>query len=174
MLTAVHSLHLADQIVVLSADGNIAQTGTLDQLLTTNSFIKSAYQNRDDNLVRGGEGDVVQAQTQAPKYEEVASMPSTRPQMLHSTKGMGVYWHYLHSLGAINVCLFFFLGVAFTFTLRFPDVWLSWWSSDGASSSTSRQRSRGEYLGVYVGLQMGTLVLVALWAWYVVCFLVER
>lgn len=158
---AAHSLHLADQIVVLSADGNIAQVGTLDQLVATNAFVQSAYQKRHGDAERSDEE--IKAQAQTFKYEEVASMPSTA--MMHSTKSGTVYWHYFNSLGTINVYLFFFLGLAFTFTLRFPDVWLSWWSSDGESSST--QRSTGEYLGVYVGLQMATLIIVALWAWYV-------
>lgn len=161
VLFIAHSLRWADQIVVLSPTGHIEQIGTLNQLLASNDFIRTAYQNR--NRRAKGKAREDGTAVSPPEYDKVASTPTPGLPRLRDTSSRRVYWHYFRAFGTTNFVLFLVLGLAFTFTLRFPDVWLSWWASDSASANP--QRRSAVYLSVYVGLQIAALVLIAIWAW---------
>ncbi|ATY65911.1 ATP-binding cassette [Cordyceps militaris] len=88
--------------------------------------------------------------------------PATDP----AVKDMDVYKMYLRSMGLGNAIVFLLLGSLFAVALKFPDIWIQWWSDDTAASS-SRQ-STGYWIGVYAGLQCIPLVLLTLWLRYAV------
>ncbi|KAJ2985210.1 hypothetical protein NUW58_g5655 [Xylaria curta] len=74
-----------------------------------------------------------------------------------------VYRTYFGSIGQTHLAIFFAFGVAFAFTLRFPSVWIQWWTADEARP-LSREHPTGYWIGLYALLSALPLVTVAFWA----------
>ncbi|KAF2277337.1 putative ATP-binding cassette transporter [Westerdykella ornata] len=71
-----------------------------------------------------------------------------------------VYKAYFGSIGPVSLALFFVGGISFGFTLRFPDIWVQWWSNDSNGSSS---RSTGYWIGIYTLLEILPLIVMCFW-----------
>ncbi|KAI0404995.1 putative ATP-binding cassette transporter [Xylaria palmicola] len=78
-----------------------------------------------------------------------------------------VYRTYFGSIGRVNLAIFFALGVIFAFTIRFPAVWVQWWSAD-ESRPLSRDHTTSYWIGVYALLSSLPLIAIAFWASHLV------
>ncbi|KAF2973471.1 hypothetical protein GQX73_g11 [Xylaria multiplex] len=78
-----------------------------------------------------------------------------------------VYRTYFGSIGRTHLLIFFAFGVAFAFTLRFPAVWVQWWSAD-ESNPLSRDHTTGYWAGIYAFLSVLPLITISLWSGHLV------
>ncbi|EKG14306.1 Putative ABC transporter protein [Macrophomina phaseolina MS6] len=164
VILATHSaqaLKFSDHIISLGSDGYIQHQGTFQSL------------EQDLNLANSSESDENQrfqkSETDWPSNEEsqVHDSPplesdETEKRNLQTSGDISVYGYYFASMGLLNVAAFLALGIAFTFFLRFSDLWVAWWSAENERKPNSRL---GMYLGVYGGLQGAAIVSICLWAW---------
>lgn len=137
---ALHRLSSADHIIVLAADGTIAEQGPYSKL---GSSI-SAY-------VQAGEKDVEHNDYKAITLS--APMETqTATQVVGQQRRTGdftVYKYYAQKVGLVNLALFFFFGGIFVFALIFPQYIVGWWSAHNVHHPHGRL---GLYLGTYFGL----------------------
>ncbi|KAI0536463.1 putative ATP-binding cassette transporter [Xylaria digitata] len=84
-----------------------------------------------------------------------------------------VYRTYFGSIGRTHLVIFFAFGVAFAFTLRFPAVWVQWWSAD-ESHPLSRDDTTGYWIGLYAFLSALPLVTIGLWAGHLILTIVPK
>ncbi|KAI1275205.1 putative ATP-binding cassette transporter [Xylaria sp. FL0933] len=84
-----------------------------------------------------------------------------------------VYRTYLGSIGRTHLAIFFACGIAFAFTLRFPAVWVQWWSED-ESSPLSRDHPTGYWIGLYAFLSALPLLTIAFWAGHLVLTILPK
>ncbi|KAI3332644.1 putative ATP-binding cassette transporter [Ustulina deusta] len=84
-----------------------------------------------------------------------------------------VYRIYFGSIGPTHLVIFFAFGVAFAFTLRFPAVWVQWWSAD-ESNPVSREHATGYWIGVYAFLSALPLVAIASWAGHFILTIIPK
>ncbi|EGX95333.1 ATP-binding cassette transporter, putative [Cordyceps militaris CM01] len=80
-------------------------------------------------------------------------------------KYMDVYKTYLHSVGLGNAVLFLLLGGLYAVAMKFPDVWVQWWSNDSSAGGGGRH-STGYWIGVYAVLECLPLLMLGLWDWH--------
>ncbi|GJN79607.1 hypothetical protein PLIIFM63780_003124 [Purpureocillium lilacinum] len=71
-----------------------------------------------------------------------------------------VYKRYIRSMGLINAGVFLILGLAFAFTLKFPQLWVKWWSTALVHEDP---RGNGYWLGIFGLLQVLPLITIAVW-----------
>ncbi|KAI1425294.1 putative ATP-binding cassette transporter [Xylaria sp. FL1777] len=84
-----------------------------------------------------------------------------------------VYRTYFASIGRTHLVIFFTFGVAFAFTLRFPAVWVQWWSAD-ESNLLSREHPIGYWIGLYAFLSALPLLTIAFWAGHLVLIITPK
>ncbi|KAI1152199.1 putative ATP-binding cassette transporter [Nemania diffusa] len=83
-----------------------------------------------------------------------------------------VYSTYFGSIGRTHLAIFLACGIAFAFTLRFPGVWVQWWSADEARPS--RDHTTGYWIGLFAFLSALPLVTIALWAGHLVLTIIPK
>ncbi|KAI0415678.1 putative ATP-binding cassette transporter [Xylaria grammica] len=84
-----------------------------------------------------------------------------------------VYRTYFGSIGQTHLAIFFAFGVAFAFTLRFPAVWVQWWSED-ESHPLSRDHTTGYWIGLYAFLSALPLFTIGLWAGHLILTIIPK
>ncbi|KAI8630570.1 putative ATP-binding cassette transporter [Xylariaceae sp. FL1651] len=84
-----------------------------------------------------------------------------------------VYRTYFGSIGRTHMMIFFAFGIAFAFTLRFPAIWVQWWSAD-ESHPLSRAHSTGYWIGLYAVLSALPLVTVSIWVGHLVLLIAPK
>ncbi|KAH6666235.1 putative ATP-binding cassette transporter, partial [Halenospora varia] len=77
-----------------------------------------------------------------------------------SLSDKAVYQTYFSAIGQANMLIFFILGAVFAFTMKFPNVWVQWWSNSNAGISS---RSTGYWIGIYALLQILPLFTLCIW-----------
>ncbi|KAI1128256.1 putative ATP-binding cassette transporter [Nemania abortiva] len=85
-----------------------------------------------------------------------------------------VYRTYFGSIGATHLIVFLVFGVAFAFTLRFPGIWVQWWSADEVRPSLSREHTTGYWIGLYAFLSALPLFTISLWAGHLLLTIIPR
>ncbi|KAJ3553202.1 hypothetical protein NPX13_g10939 [Xylaria arbuscula] len=84
-----------------------------------------------------------------------------------------VYRTYFGSIGPTHVTIFLVFGVIFAFTLRFPAVWVQWWSTD-ESSPLPRDHTTGYWVGLYAFLSVLPLITVGLWVGHTILTIIPK
>ncbi|KAI0490109.1 putative ATP-binding cassette transporter [Xylaria cf. heliscus] len=84
-----------------------------------------------------------------------------------------VYRTYFGSIGPMHLSIFIAFGVAFTFTLRFPAIWIEWWSAD-ESHPLTRDHPTGYWIGLYAFLSTLPLLTIAFWAGHLVLAVIPK
>ncbi|KAH8681362.1 multidrug resistance-like protein [Xylariales sp. PMI_506] len=168
---SISSLHMADQIVVLSTSGTVAETGSFKELIAHGGYITSVY--KTEAVVANGhqvesepvseEVDTSQSKSKSPKSNEI----DKRRQAGDNT----VYMYYFSSLGWVFTGTFVFIEVVTAFLQIFPNIWLEWWSH---ASAAEGNQSLGLYLGVYSAFQVAATVSNFTLTWFVILKVVEK
>ncbi|KAI0506235.1 putative ATP-binding cassette transporter [Xylaria bambusicola] len=84
-----------------------------------------------------------------------------------------VYRTYFGSFGATHVTIFFAISIIFAFTLRFPAVWVQFWSAD-ESNPSSRNHTTGYWIGLYAFLSALPLATSGLWAGHLILTIIPK
>ncbi|KAI1736568.1 putative ATP-binding cassette transporter [Xylaria scruposa] len=84
-----------------------------------------------------------------------------------------VYRTYFGSIGPTHLSIFVAFGVAFAFTLRFPAIWIEWWSAD-ESHPLTRDHPTGYWIGLYAFLSVLPLLTIAFWAGHLVLAVIPK
>ena len=120
---------LADHILVLSADGHVAQQGTYAELCAQSGFISSVIhesaQDRTQHKALSSEN--IMKELRGPGEEQAWDLA-------RKTVDVSVYKYYLQSIPLRWSAIFFGSCVGFAFTNSFPQIWLKWWADAGGAS----------------------------------------
>jgi ABC-type multidrug transport system fused ATPase/permease subunit len=146
-------LQFADHIVILSKNGTITEQGSFEELKSLNEFAVAALGHQDASTY-----DQNSSAKEAPAVSrgvDLQSEEATKPRLAGDLR---IYAYYARAAGWI---LAFYLGcqATTTFLMKFPDVWLRWWSAAEVSHPGVRT---GFYLGIYcmfAGLTLCSMVI---------------
>lgn len=149
---AVKYLPFADHVVVLNANGTIAEQGAPKEVGSRHLLTDGALKH-DEGVDK--EGSVSEEET--PKRGKTTAQDNQAA----NTRLAGDLRIYAYYASAVGWILAFYLvtQATTTFLMRFPDVWLRWWSA--AEVSHVGQGTRF-YLGIYcmfAGLALCSMVI---------------
>ncbi|EGX95536.1 ATP-binding cassette transporter, putative [Cordyceps militaris CM01] len=149
--------NMADEVYEIDATGTLIQRPKTDVPPAEASPTNSGSSDEAPKEEASTSDDI-----QGSSSSSSTPTPATDP----AVKDMDVYKMYLRSMGLGNAIVFLLLGSLFAVALKFPDIWIQWWSDD--TSASSSRHSTGYWIGVYAGLQCIPLVLLTLWLRYAV------
>lgn len=144
--------NMADEVYEIDATGTLIQRPKTDVPPAEASPTNSGSSDEAPKEEASTSDDI-----QGSSSSSSTPTPATDP----AVKDMDVYKMYLRSMGLGNAIVFLLLGSLFAVALKFPDIWIQWWSDD--TSASSSRHSTGYWIGVYAGLQCIPLVLLTLW-----------
>ncbi|CAE7199875.1 hypothetical protein P3342_010333 [Pyrenophora teres f. teres] len=137
---ALHRLSSADHIIVLAADGTIAEQGPYWKLASSVSAHVQAVKKDVGHID-------YRAVTLSVPLETQTATEVTGQQ--RRTGDFTIYRYYARHVGLFNLALFFFFGAVFVFSLIFPQYIVGWWAAHNVEHPHGRL---GLYLGTYFGL----------------------
>ncbi|KAF2031181.1 P-loop containing nucleoside triphosphate hydrolase protein [Setomelanomma holmii] len=161
----------ADRLAVLSPCGELSYCGNAKAWLATKEHVvdttveveaASCFSNEEDVFIPPNCESSKEGIPNEMLWERNSSSKTPVLYVQAAVGHQGIYRYYFRALGNGNMAIFVVMCACFTFCLRFPDLWLSWWAT--ANTKTPGQDT-GRYIGVYVALQLGALFLVTSWAW---------
>jgi ATP-binding cassette subfamily C (CFTR/MRP) protein 1 len=126
VVLATHSakyLHLADHIVVLGRNGTIAEQGLFDELKSLNNLAVAApgHQNASTYVQN------ISAK-EAPPVSRGVALQSEEAANTRLAGDLRIYAYYARAAGWI-LAPYLCCQATTTFLMKFPDVWLRWWSA---------------------------------------------
>ncbi|KAK1579629.1 ABC transporter [Colletotrichum navitas] len=153
-------LPYADQVVLLSAKGQISEVGTPADL-SSKIEVQQAGMKGIAHPVSGTRTQVAQPGGEtAPPAETALVDIEYQAKVTRRLGDSAVYLFYAKSAGWWPIVVFVLSMAVFAFCSSFPNIWLKWWAEDPSPSS-----NLGKWLGVYVALGVGSVLAVALGAW---------
>ncbi|TIA24962.1 putative ABC transporter [Aureobasidium pullulans] len=132
-------IRMAEQVIVLSKDGRIADQGRPDL-----SLERELQSSAADGFFERANTDAVQvAKIQAPKG------PSTedKEDLARKTGEWRIYKFYFRRFQKKYLAMFIACSMGAAFSSRFSQVWLKWWTTDDGSNI-------GFYLAIYAFLAL--------------------
>lgn len=152
---AVKYLPYADHVVVFDEDGSISEQGPPKQLASQDQLIEAT--TLQDN---GANKEALVSKSSPPERNKTKA----QDKQAASTRSAGDLKIYAYYASAVGWVLVFYLCVEVitTFLMRFPDVWLRWWSAAEVSLPGKRTNF---YLGIYcmfAGLALFSMVIAIL------------
>ncbi|KAH9223366.1 P-loop containing nucleoside triphosphate hydrolase protein [Leptodontidium sp. 2 PMI_412] len=167
-------LSVADYIVTLSSHGTVVDQGTLSEISKDSKRIQRL------GLVDIFEADaqiakqtlescgvtIEEAKTSSKEDSKDAlqtltgpcSVPAGTPSVTMPIADMGLYRHWLSTIGLWPLLIFLVLIVGNGFGSNFPTIWLKLWSSD--STSTSPDHPFAYWIGIYALLGASSVLCV--------------
>ena len=137
---ALHRLSSADHIIVLAADGTIAEQGPYSKLgSSVSAYVQAVKKEVEHN-------DFKAVALSVPMETQTATEVEGQQRR---TGDFTIYKYYSKSVGMLNLTLFFFFGAVFVFALIFPQYIIGWWAAHNVNHPHGRL---GLYLGTYFGL----------------------
>ncbi|THY33684.1 putative ABC transporter [Aureobasidium pullulans] len=132
-------IRMAEQVIVLSKDGRIADQGRPDLSLERELQSSAA----DGSFERANTDAVQVAKIQAPKG------PSTedKEDLARKTGEWRIYKFYFRNFQKKYLAMFIACSMGAAFSSRFSQVWLKWWTTDDGSNI-------GFYLAIYAFLAL--------------------
>ncbi|KAH8659368.1 putative ATP-binding cassette transporter [Tricladium varicosporioides] len=107
--------------------------------------------------------DIVQAtipDTSSTAKKAITKVSQSGNKDIASLSDKAVYWTYFNAIGQANMVIFFLFGAAFAFTMKFPNVWVQWWSNANAGTSPG---GTSYWVGIYALLQILPLFMLCIW-----------
>ncbi|TVY29246.1 ABC transporter [Lachnellula hyalina] len=135
---AVRHLPLSDQIIVLGADGNIAEQGTFKQLRSQDGFVNKIILSPE--LLQSKENQKISANPSSNQPSGAAPKSLRGPtasdtaDLSRRIGDISVYKYYLHAIGWKNVTVSIVTSVIYMFCTIFPPLWLTWYANGTVSS----------------------------------------
>ncbi|THY75978.1 putative ABC transporter [Aureobasidium pullulans] len=145
-------IRMAEQVIVLSKDGRIANQGRPNLSLECELQSSAA----DGSFERANTDAVQVAKIQAPKG------PSTedKEDLARKTGEWRIYKFYFRNFQKKYLAMFIACSMGAAFSSRFSQVWLKWWTTDGGSNI-------GFYLAIYAFLALAQTCFSNLNMWVV-------
>ena len=170
-------LPFADQIVVLSDEGEIAEQGNYKELVASGGFVSSldlppAEWGYDSSTVTPMDQLV---STAAKSYlatlppKEIG--PSTDFEANKRTGDLSIYAYYASSVGWLAVVTFVVSISAYVFCISFPQIWLGWWST---ANTIKPNGDLGYWLGIYALLGVAGLISLIISCWQIIVTMVPQ
>ncbi|KAI0121748.1 hypothetical protein BJ170DRAFT_644151 [Xylariales sp. AK1849] len=163
VLFVTHADHLlthADFVVVLDSNGCIVKQGIHDAASNAGLDFVNGTESRDFDKEAAGRGDL----SDAPAHRNPSSLQSSVDEKTQRLGDGAVYKYYFQTFGWPKTILFFALQTALVFSVKFPEIVLSWW---GESNDNEPNMHNGKYLGIFTALEVAALVSLALTCWHV-------
>lgn len=169
----------ADQVILLSGEGKISDSGTPAQLhKTLAQFGEDGHQSEVTDTENFQDAPNATAQSAAAILPVIEPMPEDNRRL----GSPGMYSFYAKSVGFYTLSIFFVAMIIFAFSNSFPstsflpllcyallmfffffsDIWLNWWAEANARNPNG---DLGKWLGVYIALGIGAVIatVVAFW-----------
>ncbi|KAL5324171.1 hypothetical protein ACEPPN_008715 [Leptodophora sp. 'Broadleaf-Isolate-01'] len=156
-------LSVADYIVTLSSHGTVVDQGTLSEISKDSKWIQrlglvdifEANAQIAKQTLESCGVTIEEAKTSSKEDSKDAlqtltgpcSVPAGTPSVAMPIADMGLYRHWLSTIGLWPLLIFLVLIVGNGFGSNFPTIWLKLWSSD--STSTSPDHSFAYWIGIY-------------------------
>ncbi|KAK6449569.1 hypothetical protein FP744_10005819 [Trichoderma asperellum] len=164
----------ADQIILLSEQGQLRYAGSVDNLKENPDFSWLLRDPAAQASKRSREGITKSKRklepSTNPATDAAATADLTGALQADAARQMGdsaVYKFYLESAGWPTLIAFVVAIIVFAFCDSFPSVWLKWWAESNEKDPNS---NLGKWLGVYTVLSVGAFIscLVAAWELFIV------
>lgn len=136
-------LNQADQIVVLGADGRVAEQGSPEDLVHIRRYAHAEFMSQGETSVeRIGR----QVTSRSEPRDALSATHDTQHDLARRSGDVAVYWYYMRSIGWLYGSVLLVTTLITAFGLKFGDVWVQWWSVH------SLDLSHGSWIGIYVML----------------------
>ncbi|KAL7924395.1 multidrug resistance-like protein [Trichoderma austrokoningii] len=164
----------ADQIILLSEQGQLRYAGSVDDLKENPDFNWLLGDSTTQTSKRSKDGITKSKRKPEPStnpaQDAVAAAELTGALQTDAARQMGdsaVYKFYLESAGWPTLIAFVVAIIVFAFCDSFPSVWLKWWTESNEEDPNS---DLGKWLGVYTVLSIGAFssCLFACWQLFIV------
>lgn len=141
-------LQYANHIILLDADGRVAQQGALSEINLAEAGL--------DGLTEAPVTTRATLELSEDSLAEIGWSPDDEPETLDRHAGdLQVYGYYAKIAGYGKIALYLFACATFVFGVVFPSVWLQKWTDFNADHPN---QDVGYWLGVYGALAATTLI----------------
>ncbi|KAI0429844.1 ABC transporter [Xylaria sp. FL1042] len=162
---STHFLSMANHIMVISPGGTITEHGSFGEIqkgewyrtqispTSTSGFLPEA----EDLALEYETSETELAINKCPSHvssPQASQIPNKPPPGVD----LGVYRHWLSTIGILLPMLYFLLVIGVGFFTNFPTIWLKMWSAD--STRSSPYHSFGYWIGIYALLGTGVVLCV--------------
>ena len=168
---AVQYLQQADSIIALSSEGSISEQGSFRELDTLGGYVHSLKVKAE---ISGIESSSSSHDAPAEAREPVVAAEDTNVQqdLARRTGDMAVYAYYAKSIGWKYGLITIFTAIGFAFGMKFPDLWVRWWSED--ESSGRSEHPLGLWIGIFIFLGLTAVVSVFVHIWVMLVYAVPK
>jgi ABC-type multidrug transport system fused ATPase/permease subunit len=168
VLLITHSsrhFHLADHIVVLGADGKVAQQGNFDQLREQEGYISNLVLGADQTRSEAKPAEKSGLKKKKPPIKTVTATDVS--DLTRKTGDIAVYRYYFKSISPIGTFCFLASTALFVFTQFFPQIWLVWWTEANGHETA-------KFMSVYIILAVASWIFRAGTLWWILLWISPR
>ncbi|KFY90590.1 hypothetical protein V498_05885 [Pseudogymnoascus sp. VKM F-4517 (FW-2822)] len=154
VIYATHSDHFqksADRVFEILRDGRVIEHSR-----------KPKPQNLYDPTAQARPSSFVSPNAPTVKETDAETISSQKDGRKKLMEDKEVYKTYYNSIGFAQGMVFSTSSIIFAFTLKFPDVWVQWWSTANSENSS---KSIGYWMGIYAVLEVLPLLTLVFWVW---------
>ncbi|KAI0109485.1 putative ATP-binding cassette transporter [Nemania sp. FL0031] len=164
-------------VIQVTQDGQSAQFADVVLKIENSSLVPYKFQdsdyNEDEQLDSSSESQKLEVSKGGPgSAQKTEKKPKAADKLMIADRQ--VYRTYFGSIGRTHLFIFLAFGVAFAFTLRFPGIWVQWWSADEVRPPLSRQHPTAYWIGLYAFLSALPLFTICLWAGHLLLTIIPR
>ena len=154
-----HPVKMADKVYRIDETGHLCPS----------EFVDSEQVHGDEGLETTLDHEVEKSAvtTGRPPQPSEQSGQASATRMADSS----VYRTYFQSVGRLHTILFFVCGVFFAFCLKFPDLWVRWWSNANTKHPSQKY---GYWIGIYAMLQCLPLLKLCFWFGHLMLSIVPK
>ncbi|OBT46506.1 hypothetical protein VE00_03330 [Pseudogymnoascus sp. WSF 3629] len=154
---AAHRLSYADNIIALTNQGTISEQGKFGDLMTASGYVASLAAR---HISEDGDAPQEEAAIAKVKIGDDTARQNAANDLHRPIGNWATYKYYFTSAGWRNVGIWTGLMICYSMLLKFPDLWIKFWTSSIAVHGNS---VNGLYLGVLLGgefVAMATLMIL--------------
>ncbi|KAK5123894.1 hypothetical protein LTR85_002090 [Meristemomyces frigidus] len=172
-ILATHSVQYlqdASHIVALGDGGNIVEQGTFDELDSRNGYVHDLRIDAERSHSEETQGE--KEHPPAVRITKRMGSDTAQQDLARRTGDIDVYRYYARSIGWKYGAVVVVSAAVFAFCIKFPDVWVRWWSE---SETEGRQkRPLGLWIGVDMAFAVTAVVAVFIHLWTMLVITVPK
>ncbi|KAF9878386.1 hypothetical protein CkaCkLH20_03878 [Colletotrichum karsti] len=168
----------ADHVIVLGADGRVAEMGTFDDLRERSAYVRSLMirtmdvedgsrspllLDDDGRTIPSSLGGDSKNPSRVPASDDTYLPTEPADDFTRRLGDASIYKYLAGHIGLWRVLVFLALTGCWAVFSTIGTVWLNYWSSNNAKSSNDESQD-GYYLGIYAIFQVLALVFLALFS----------
>ncbi|OLN95500.1 Multidrug resistance-associated protein 1-like protein 4 [Colletotrichum chlorophyti] len=138
-------LPLADHIILLSAEGSVAASGSYTEIASSGKIANIAH-------LRAQPSGYSDPSTTQPAITLPSTVARQTPSLTRQRGDIQIYSHYFKTMRPVFLLVFLTCGMTYGFFTNFPTVWLKFWTGDELHQHT------GFYLSLYASFQVAALL----------------